>query len=212
MRRKRGVVTRDRLAGATMEPVGQPIVHRSPVWAQVAAQDPGPVAATGQRLAPGGRRIVAWLIDVVVQWVLFYLPLLRLVETLAGTGWRADPVPSLLYTGVSILPGLVYFLVLWTGGRSTVGMRLMSIRVVDAASGGPVRMRAALRRWSLLEGVVVLLGFMSEVGLLTSTDVLGLSAAVAAMLWPIVLLVTTLTNPARQGLHDRYARTYVVRR
>ena len=34
----------------------------------------------------------------------------------------------------------------------------------------------------------------------------------AGMLWAVLLLGTTITSPTNQGLHDRFGRTYVVRR
>lgn len=223
MQRKRGLTARDRASGTGTDPVGrpvspppapppQPIDRRGPAWAQVAAPKPVPILADGHVLAGGLRRLIAWIIDLVVLFVLF-LPVVWLFDQVLGPSatWRDDPLPSLVYADASALIGFLYWVGLWTGGRRTVGMRLLGIRVVSALDGGPVSLRAGVRRWLLFEGVPVLLGMVSDVGIWLGTGELAVIGSAAGMLWAVALLGTTLTSPTQQGLHDRFGRTYVVR-
>ena len=120
MRRKRGLEARSRASGSPGTPAGQPVPppaaqpaprpadrpadERGPAWAQVATARPAPVIPGGQVLGGTVRRLGAWVIDLVVLYVLF-LPVLFLFEQSLGpiATWREDPVLSLLYTESSAL-------------------------------------------------------------------------------------------------------------
>jgi uncharacterized RDD family membrane protein YckC len=103
----------------------------------------------------------------------------------------ASLIMAVIYFGVEFL----YFVGLWTsGGRATLGMRLMKLQIGNAFDGRTLTMSQAVRRWlalSLLPGAASALG--------------GL-----ASLWALVLLISTAISPTRQGLHDRFANSAIV--
>ena len=191
--------------------VGTPEMGLGPAWmkpTKVPRLTPGGQVVAGRR-----RRVGAYLVDVVVM-LLLGLPVAWVFEAVLGARdtWALDPIPALAWLAATIGTALVYQVGLWTGGRSTVGMRLLGMRVVDARDGGPVRVEAGLRRWLALDGVTYLATAAGTVALLLAYPTLDTVSTLVAMGWSILLLATTTADDLRQGLHDKVARTYVVRR
>jgi uncharacterized RDD family membrane protein YckC len=97
---------------------------------------------------------------------------------------------------ISTVIGAAYFILLWTtSGRATLGMRLFNLQVGNVADGTKLRMDQALKRW---------IGFGTWLGII---PLVGLFSIV----WELVLLATTVSSPTKQGLHDRFAGSAVVR-
>lgn len=194
-----------------LDPVGAPVVMRAPAWAS------GPVAGeplqgpTGQVLAGRRRRVVAYLIDLLLLSCLG-LGVGALFDAVLGPPTSPPQrAVSLAYLAVIGTIGAAYWVALWTGGRATLGMRLLRIRVVEAGSGGHVPLGVAVRRWLVLEGVVIALGVLTDVAFWMAQPDIGTAAYLGSILWTVVLLATTCLSATRQGLHDRFAGTLVVR-
>jgi RDD family. len=101
------------------------------------------------------------------------------------------------------LLGLIYFVFFWTGGRrATIGQRIFDIQVGNAFDGRPLSLDQALARW---------VGYGSFLGLFAIVPTLGSFASLAELIWVLVLLATTARSPTKQGLHDRFANTALVR-
>jgi uncharacterized RDD family membrane protein YckC len=116
-----------------------------------------------------GARLVALVLDFFVVLIVERL----LVAVLGGVGFF-----------VSVFGGLAYFTYFeGTTSGQTVGKRAMSIRVIDATTGGPLGPARALIRY---------------IGRFASALVLGLG-----YFW-------ALWDPDRQTWHDKIAGTYVV--
>jgi uncharacterized RDD family membrane protein YckC len=98
-----------------------------------------------------------------------------------------------------------YFIYTWTAMRGTVGMKVLGMQVGNAADGATITMDQAIRRWLALGGVFSLAQTLNQFPLL------GLLIGLAALIWTIALLVTTAQSPTKQGLHDQFARTMVVK-
>jgi uncharacterized RDD family membrane protein YckC len=101
------------------------------------------------------------------------------------------------------LTSAVYFGAFWTGGRrATIGQRILDIQVGNAFDGRPLSIGQAGRRWLALGPVI---------GIAAPIPGLGPWVAVAQLGWALVLVTTTAVHPTRQGLHDRFAGSAVVR-
>ncbi len=119
------------------------------------------------------------------------LPLIGLwfvaaVLALAVTGGQLDTqtfTGKLLVQGFALALSGAYFVVSWTRGGQTIGMRAWKLRVVDA-SGAPLRWSQAVLRF-----VVALI---------------SLAALGTGFWWALV-------DPQRRAWHDIAARTGVVR-
>ncbi len=110
-------------------------------------------------------------------------------------------IQAVLYTAIS--GG--YFLYTWTALRGSVGQKVLGMQVGNASDGKTLTMDQAIKRWIALGapfGIAQALNPLPGVGIL-----IGL----AAFIWFIALLVTTAQSPTKQGLHDKYAGTVVVK-
>jgi uncharacterized RDD family membrane protein YckC len=90
---------------------------------------------------------------------------------------------------------------------ATPGMRLLGLRIGDEAEGRSVGPRQALLRWLLL-GVPSLLASLA----LYVPNIIGVILGALGTVWLLLLLYTIAQSPTRQGLHDRLARTIVIKR
>jgi uncharacterized RDD family membrane protein YckC len=187
---------------------------------------PAAAAAVEQRdgyvIAGVGARFVAWLIDVLLAGVI------PIALSLAIVDWNAiirdaidqarlDPsgritsftyeipitLDYILLTLIGLGVQFLYFVGFWTSGlRATPGMIGLKMRVVDAESGSTLSIAQAAKRW-------IALGW--PLGLLVLIPVLQNSASLIQFAWVIVLFFTTVLNERKQGLHDRFANSLVVR-
>jgi uncharacterized RDD family membrane protein YckC len=172
---------------------------------------PPPAAAEvapGLAFADTPARVVAYIVDLIILGVINAIIgaiLYPSTATMADLNdindlmARSEPVGTIL----TVLIDVVYFVTFWTGGRrATIGQRILNIQVGNAFDGRSLSLEQAIRRW---------LGFGSWIGLLALAPGLALGPGLILLLWSIVLLVTTATSPTKQGLHDRFANTAVVR-
>jgi uncharacterized RDD family membrane protein YckC len=79
------------------------------------------------------------------------------------------------------------------------------MQVGNAADGATLTMEQAVKRWLAVGGVFSLAQFLNPLPLL------GLLVGLASLIWVIALLVTTAQSPTKQGLHDQFAGSVVVK-
>lgn len=160
-------------------------------------------------------RAVAYLVDLFLVSVVT-LGLWAVADRVPGMrpaplntpGVGQDPVilARLVVDHVVLGP---YFVALWSGGRRTVGMRLLRIRVVRAMDGAAVPVAAALMRWIVL----ALPALVFDLLVRARPDLFGSSLALlggALFGWPVVLIASVVLDRGRRGLHDRASGTAVV--
>ena len=145
----------------------------------VATQQAG--AATSARYAGFWIRVVAFLVDAVIIGIIVSAlsvgraGMVTWDHWLELTSWR---------NFIDTVASFAYFTLLWStvGGRRTVGMRLLGLRVVGP-DGQPISYGLAVIRWlgMLLSAAVILLGFI----------------------W-------VAFDARKQGWHDKIASTFVV--
>ncbi len=180
-------------AQSAAPPPGGPPVAWAPPVRQVTAQ-----VVDGLVIAGTFTRLVAYSIDTL------FLGLLNLaaIATLGLFSSDRETSLDLVISVAFVVVDFAYFVGLWRSPwHATLGMRLLSLRVLAAASAATLSFNDALLRWIALSGAVAILALVPRVA-----GSLGLLSAV----WVIILLVTTATNPLHQGLHDRWARSVVV--
>lgn len=175
----------------------------------------GPVVSWSAPVAPVPMTIVGGAVEGVViarvfpRVVAYFFDMLLLgaIGVAAGAALgrydaNPDPVVRFGVGAVLVLVDLLYFVGLWTSGlQGTLGMRILKLRILNSVTAGTVPVNDALLRWIALSGAVGILALVPGL-----EAYIGLIGAV----WVLTLLVTTATNPLRQGLHDRWARTVVV--
>ena len=121
---------------------------------------------------------------------------------------RADIVVNvtpelILVTLIGLAIQYIYFVGFWTSdGHATPGMRGLRMQVVDAATGGTLSLTAATKRF-------IALGY--PLSLLVIVPALQSVAGIAEFALSLFLFFTTITNDRRQGLHDKFANSLVIR-
>jgi uncharacterized RDD family membrane protein YckC len=105
--------------------------------------------------------------------------------------------------GAAISAG--YFVYTWTSMRGTVGMKALGMQIGNAGDGKTLTMDQATRRWL----VIAAPGILAQV--LFVLPAIGLLLGLVAFGWFIYLLWTTYSSPTKQGFHDVFAHTMVVK-
>src|SRR5262245_48335487 len=131
-------------------PADQPVV----AWAPPAAPAARPTVGEGLVIAGVFSRLVAFAIDG------FILGCISIAIGTAVGVYREGSTQALAF-GVGLVAlaiDALYFVGLWVSSwRATIGMRLIGIRVLRSADGGPLPLDAAVVRWLALTGIVGLL-------------------------------------------------------
>jgi uncharacterized RDD family membrane protein YckC len=183
------------------------IISASPTsWARPPAAQVE--VAPGLTFADTTSRVIGYIIDWIVLFFAISIVAAVLASVMSLTASALDesvantiggPTGSIAFTAI----GLAYFVGSWTGGRrATIGQRAMGIQVGNAFDGRPLSLAQALRRW---------LGLGHWLGLLAIVPSLSSPSGLMQLLWVIILLITTATSPTKQGLHDRFANSALVR-
>ena len=185
---------RDPAADPTVTPsAGEPAVPWAPPVAPVAAQ-----VVDGLVISGTFNRVVAYFIDAVFLGLL-NLAALGALNSATGGG---NDVVTIAASVVLIVVDCLYFVGFWTSSwHATLGMRLLRLRVLTAATAGTLSFNDALLRWIALSGAIAILAILPRVA--------G-TVGIISLIWLFVLLITTATHPLHQGLHDRWARSVVV--
>jgi uncharacterized RDD family membrane protein YckC len=177
------------------------------------ARPPAVPGATGLSFADTTTRAAAFIFDSFILGVAGLMVLAALGKGGATTLDRTSDPNAILHalqapvdpvtTILSFAFGAVYFIVFWTGGRrATPGQRAFQLQVGNAFDGRPLSIGQAFRRWAALG---------SPLGLLGLVPGLAGVAGLAALGWFTILFVSTATSATRQGFHDRFAKSAVVR-
>jgi uncharacterized RDD family membrane protein YckC len=149
-------------------------------------------------------RTVAWVLDLVfIAMVVTPIgAVLHLGGFVAAGGGISDS--GGWFSLLAVLASAPYCIGFWATIAATPGQLIMNVRVHRISDRQMLSVDRAAVRWFLLFGVFGLIGAVEVVARGTS----GLLLLVQG-LWAGFLFVSTLTNPARQGLHDLYAGSVV---
>lgn len=188
---------------------------RPPAWTQSltsTAPVPGP---SGFYYADVPNRVIAYIVDDIVLAIIGFLLAIVLGGLLGGvtTSPSLDSAGGDLNVGAFLIVGIaglaisfVYFGYFWTSVRATPGMKLLGLQIGDEADGHSIDWRQASVRWFILGIPSILATFASYV-----SSGIGFILSLIGIIWLIVLLYSIAQSPTKQGLHDRYAHTIIVK-
>ncbi|MCY7417093.1 MAG: RDD family protein [Chloroflexi bacterium] len=155
-------------------------------------------------------RAIAYIIDYVAMAI---IGLLLAALTLGVLGSRvtngpqeATVISSLVASLLTYAVIAVYFWYTWTKMRGTIGMRLLSMQIGNETDGQTLTNNQAMIRIVAMFGP----GFVASI-LAAFVLSLAVIASLVAFVWFLALLYTTAKSPTKQGLHDQYAHTMVVK-
>jgi uncharacterized RDD family membrane protein YckC len=170
-------------------------------------KDAGP--APGVAYADLGIRIGAYIIDVIVMAVLFWIVAAIIIGVVASISGGVGFILSLIFiVAFEVAFSVIYFVYSWTKLRASPGQKVLGLETVNGADGRTLTQPQAIRRWLFLFGPFVLL---SALQLVVGTG-LGSLFGLASLGYGIYLLYTVYQDPKRQGYHDHQADTVVVKR
>jgi uncharacterized RDD family membrane protein YckC len=166
--------------------------NQPPAW-QTPPDQPGP--APGVQFAPHGERLVAYILDTLILFVILIVGVLVLGGAVtSGTDFGDSSAPEvgplaaisgIFFVLFVILLTVGYFPFFWARSGQTPGMKPFRLYVVRDRDGGPVGLGQAFLRlvgyW--INGVVLYIGFI----------------------WVFV-------DARRRGWHDLIAGTVVIKR
>lgn len=174
------------------------------------ARRPGPTTPDGVPLASWGLRALARIIDLVVVSLLSLAVAFPAVvdivrrawdeaEAAARTGQAATPILTdatmleqiALVTFIQLIVGLVYEVAFLLWKAATPGKLGLGLRVRRWDAGQRLTATIIVRRWLAYQGAQAL-------------PYIGTPYVIIDLLWPV-------RDARRQALHDKFARTCVVR-
>jgi uncharacterized RDD family membrane protein YckC len=147
--------------------------------------------------------IILAIINFIVQSILTGIGLAPYSASISGVS--VNVLGLLIYVIIGIAISVGYFVFFWTRQRGTIGMKALGMQVGNAGDGATLTQDQAIRRWLALFGPSTLSS------LLIGFSVIGWIVSLAAFAWVIFLLWTTYSSPTKQGWHDHFANTMVVK-
>ena len=195
-------------------PAPAPQAPTQPAW-MASMTSTAPVAGpAGFFYADVPNRTIAYIIDSIILFVGFLIVAavgtavgLRTVSVdFTSSGFLSfNPIAGIIYGVINLAISVAYFVYTWTAMRGTVGMKALGMQIGNAQDGKTLSMDQALRR------ALILFGPGAVAQALGSWPSLGILFSLAAFGWFIYLLYTTAVSPTKQGFHDKFASTMVVK-
>jgi uncharacterized RDD family membrane protein YckC len=152
-------------------------------------------------------RIFAFIIDIVVLAVINIV--LAIVLGIVGlsilSGLQVNYFAVLVYGVVGLLISAGYFIYTWTSMRATFGMKALGMQIGNEGDGATLTMNQAARRW------IAVGGWISIAQIVNPVPLIGSLVGLAGLVYIIFLLYTTAQSPTKQGYHDHFAHTMVVK-
>jgi uncharacterized RDD family membrane protein YckC len=168
---------------------------------------PGPTAGIAYADLP--IRIGAYIIDAVILGIVTVLLYTILAGFLLfGGGFGGLLIFAIIAGVLSLIISAVYFVYTWTTMKASPGQRMLGLMTVNEADGNALTQNQAITRWALLSAPWIIGFVFNQV---YSYSIFGLLVSLAGLGWTIYLLYTTANDPKRQGFHDKYAKTVVVK-
>lgn len=203
----------------TPQPPGPPPAPGAPQQMQMPAwtanlMSTAPVAGpAGYYYADVPNRTIAYIIDYIIYFIGYFI-IGFVTQAVLGTNIGGFGITVQVPTLSSILAQQVlatalaggYFVYTWVYMRGTIGMRLLGMQIGNERDGSTISLNQAVIRFAMLFGPGFVAGMLYSVSLN-----LGFLTSLVSLVWFIALLVTTAQSPTKQGLHDRYAHTMVVK-
>ncbi len=171
---------------------------------------PGPA---GFVYADVPNRAIAYIIDVILVGIVAAI----IGGILGGVGlatgsfapgtldFQINFVGLIVSAAVGAAISAGYFVYTWTSMRGTVGMKVLGMQIGNAGDGKTLTMDQAVRRWLVMAAP----GILAQVFFILPA--IGSLLGLAAFGWFIYLLWTTYKSPTKQGFHDTFANTMVVK-
>jgi uncharacterized RDD family membrane protein YckC len=162
-----------------------------------------PVTVAGEFVyADVPNRAIAYIIDAIILAITLVVVglVLAVVGVVAGSFVSAT---AMLVIGLVV--SAVYFIYSWTRRRATFGMSAHGMQIGNAVDGATLTQDQAIRRWLAISAPSIAAQALQPIP--TIGNVVGLMA----FAWFIFLVYTTAQSPTKQGWHDTFVNSMVVK-
>ena len=195
------------------EPTGDPGTPAPPPTGWAAPPPPVQAGPPGFVYADVPNRAIAYIIDAILVGIVAGIVTVVLAGVGLSTGtftpgtlnFEVNFVGLIVSAIVGAAISAAYFVYTWTNMRGTVGMKALGMQIGNAGDGKTLTMDQATRRWL----VIAAPGILAQVFFVLPA--LGTLIGLLAFGWFIYLLWTTYSSPTKQGFHDKFANTMVVK-
>jgi uncharacterized RDD family membrane protein YckC len=178
------------------------------------APPPAPVQAgpAGFVYADVPNRAIAYILDAIliaiVNIIVFAILAgvgLSIVSGNLTTGFEYNYVAGLILGVIGLLISAGYFVYTWTAMRGTLGMKVLGLQIGNEGDGKTLTLNQGIRRWVIIAAPSVIAQALQPL------PAIGTLLSLAAFAWFIFLLYTTWKSPTKQGYHDHFAKSMVVK-
>jgi uncharacterized RDD family membrane protein YckC len=172
----------------------------------------GSPPATNLVYADVPNRIIAYILDaILVGLFTFVVGVILAAVGLTAVTVNPDFSVSVNYVAAFVqgILGLLisagYFIYTWTRMRATLGMRVLGMQIGNAGDGRAITTEQGIRRYIALSAPAILAQVFNAIPLI------GIVIGLAGLVWYIWLIYTMSQSPTKQGWHDTFANTQIVK-
>ena len=191
-------------------PQAPPPQAPQPAWMQNLTSTAPVAGPAGLFYADLPNRIIAYVIDMILIGIVGavigaitggFMP----VVSFDLSGWHYNYVAAIINAVIGAAISAGYFIYMWTAMRGTVGMKVLGMQIGSEKDGSTLSMDQAIRRWLAFGG------WISIAQALNPLPLLGILIGLVALGYVIYLLYTTAQSPTKQGFHDKFVGSMVVK-
>lgn len=192
-------------------PPSQPANAAQPAWMQNLTSTAPVAAPSGLFYADLPNRIIAYIIDIILIGIVGLIvgaitgSFMPVVSFDLVNGFHYNYLAAIINAIVSAAISAGYFIYTWTAMRGTVGMKVLGMQIGSEKDGATLSMDQAIRRW------LVFGGWIGVAQALNPIPLLGILIGLVAFGYVIYLLYTTAQSPTKQGFHDKFVGSMVVK-
>jgi hypothetical protein len=191
-----------------------PVTEAAPAPTTQWAPPPAPTLAgpPGFVYADVPNRAIAYILDAILIGIINIIAFavlagigLSIVTGDLASGFEYNYVAGVILGVVGLLISAAYFIYTWTAMRGTLGMKVLGMQVGNAGDGKTLTLNQGIRRWAIIVAPSIIAQALQPL------PAIGWLLGIAAFAWFIFLLYTTWKSPTKQGYHDHFANSMVVK-
>ncbi len=192
-------------------PSQAPQMPPQPAWMQNLTSTAPVAGPAGLFYADLPNRIIAYIIDVILLAIVGVIigaitgSFLPVVQFDLVNGFHYNYLAAIINAVISGVISAAYFIYTWTAMRGTVGMKVLGMQIGSEKDGSTLTMDQAIRRWLAVGGWITIAQALNPLPLL------GILIGLVSLGYVIYLLYTTAQSPTKQGFHDHFVGSMVVK-
>lgn len=192
-------------------PQAPPMPAAQPAWMQNLTSTAPVAGPAGLFYADLPNRLIAYIIDMILLAIAGAVigaitgSFMPVVSFDLVNGFHYNYFAAIINAAISAAISAGYFIYMWTTMRGTVGMKVLNMQIGSEKDGSTLTMDQGIRRWLAFGGWIGIAQALNPLPLL------GILIGLVAFGYVIYLLYTTAQSPTKQGFHDKFVGSMVVK-